>query len=271
MADVPIRVSSDNNIDEKLRFRTSANFLCSFMTKRKYLLTAIERMALVPRYVEERIDYLGIEGYETLTFPMTCFCDIPLSKVKQHMELYGHYGVALNKSYGVAEGAQPITYLNRESDLTKDLAYSLRRLVESEERVDDQWVFLPNVLLSMLLFVKPIIGAMTRNNMLQENVQFIDECEWRYVPKMPSTLPLTLPPEHNTDSGRRAYSESLAIHRDSWFTFDVDNIDYIIVPDEEEALGVMDAIDKMEDKSPATRHKLMSKIEIGEKFEWNLA
>ena len=68
------------------------------MREREYLVEAIELMALRPRYVQENIDYLHVDGLHTLTFPMTCFCDIPLSKADEHMGVYSLYGIALNKN-----------------------------------------------------------------------------------------------------------------------------------------------------------------------------
>lgn len=269
MPDSPIPIPASNNVNEQLRFHSSANFLCNFMGRREYLVDAIKLTALRPRYVEERIDYLRIEGHRTLTFPMTCFCDIPLSKVDEHMVLYGSYGIALNKSRCLYRDVQPVMYLNTCSRLADDFSSVFRRVLESDEHIDRKWQFLPDMVLSLLLYTKPVSGPMRRGHEELENQLFIDECEWRYVPEMPDDMPLFMDPRDSTPEGITAYSAALAKHRETWFTFSVDDLEYIIVPDESEAVEVMRAIDGMADKDDVSRHRLMTKIETADKFTLN--
>lgn len=265
----PIPIPSSNNVNEQLKFHSSANFLCNFMTRREYLVEAIDIMALRPRYVEERIDYLHIEGHRTLTFPMTCFCDIPLSKAEPHMDLYGHYGIALNKNRCLYRDVQPILYLNAASRFADDYSSVFAKLLASDEQVDERWQFLPDMALSLLLYTKPVSGPMRRQSEVLDRL-FIDECEWRYVPKIPEGMQLIMDPRDNTPEGRSAYNAALANCPDTWFTFSVDDVEYIIVPSEPEAIELMRAIDAMASKDDLSRHRLMTKIEIADKFELNL-
>lgn len=92
-----IQISPVNNILRDLEWHSSANILCNYMRKMDYLLLALKVLALKPRYFEERLDYLGISGLNSIAFPMLCFCDIPLSKVGNHMKNYGGYGLAIRK------------------------------------------------------------------------------------------------------------------------------------------------------------------------------
>lgn len=93
-----LEITSDNNIKSSIEWHVSANMLCTYMKKPEYLRKAIRNLALYPRYFEERLDYLDVPDQPTVTFPMLCFCDIPLSKVGEHMSFYGQYGIALKKN-----------------------------------------------------------------------------------------------------------------------------------------------------------------------------
>lgn len=264
-----IEISQDNNVREQLKFHNSANFLCNFMRKQEYLISDLKDMALKPRYFEERIEYLEIPGRPTITFPMTCFCDIPLSKASTHMEEYGQFGIALNKSYCMQKDVQPIMYINKNARILKDIAFAFQRLFSSEE-LNSELAFLADALLSQLLYTKPIEGDMRRNDDTSKHLLFKDECEWRYIPEMPIDMPLILPLRHNTDKGRKAYSDALGKVKKTWFRFDTDSVEYIIAPTEADALSIIEAIIKMRNKNNTEKHKLISKIEIADKFGLNL-
>lgn len=97
----------------EIQWRNSANALCNYMKRFEYLQMILEKQAIIPRYVIEPLGYLRITGVEQLAFPMTCFCDIPLSKVAGHMSKYGRYGIAFNKATVMNKfRLQPIHYIN---------------------------------------------------------------------------------------------------------------------------------------------------------------
>ena len=109
----------------------SANTLFHFEKKSEYLFSIIEKMAIVPRYCVEDIDYLDI-GIEEIAYPMLCFCDINLHKIQEHMNFYGQYGIAFSKQWGISRGIQPIQYVNPNSILRHDFteAFQDKKLFE---------------------------------------------------------------------------------------------------------------------------------------------
>ena len=264
----PVNIPSENNIGNQLIPQTSANFLCNFMRKPEYLKTIIRNMAIKPRYFEEKIDYLGIPEWTTITFPMTCFCDIPLTRVRSHMKEYGDYGIALSKRYCISKDVQPILYLNKNNRIKKDLSEVLSKLYSSPELPDDFKMY-PNMLLGLLLYTKPIDGFMRRGDEQPKHLLFKDECEWRYVPTVPDDMPLIMNPIDNTAEGRNKYSEALASDESTWFKFEVDDIEYIIVPNEEEALKMIKYINNLRKRALRDKQRLISKIEIAEKIQTN--
>jgi hypothetical protein len=96
--------------------------------------------------------------------------------------------------------------LNASGRLTKDVPSAFYRLPDSSERVDETWRFLPDMALSTLPYCKPIGGPMRRGSKTLENRPLIDECEWRYVPKVPVGMPLFMDSRDSTPEGCTAYS-----------------------------------------------------------------
>ena len=76
-----------------LHWNLSSNVLCNYMKEQSYLDLILKNRAIIPRYVIEPVKYLAIDGLDQICFPMTCFCDIPFSKVSVHMSRYGEYGI----------------------------------------------------------------------------------------------------------------------------------------------------------------------------------
>lgn len=270
-----LEISSDNNIKESLEWHVSANILCNYMKKPEYLRMALKNLALYPRYYEERLEYLNIPALPTATFPMLCFCDIPLSKVGEHMDFYGHYGIALKKNSCIARDVQPISYINRRARLCQDISEAFNSLYSIDEVLEDKWSFLPDVLMSQLLYTKPIDGYMLKDEELVYRL-FQDECEWRYIPTDLGGLELILQQKYNTEKGRRSYSDTLNKHENSWFKFQLEDIEYIIVPDEIQAQKLMGYIARMRTFRDQGKWKmqdkryLISKIEVADKFTKNL-
>ena len=266
----PVEIPQDNNVSEQLESVTSANILCNYMTKIEYLKEVIRNMAFIPRYVEENLEYLNVQDLHTIAFPMTCFCDIPLTKVKNHMGVYGEFGVAIKKNVCIERDVQPILYLNNSARLKNDLSEALSKLLH-EDPITPEWRMLPDAMLSVLLYSKPIVGYMSRDEWDKpQRLLFKDECEWRYIPSVPENMPLIIPQDDNTKKGRKYYSKALARDRSTWFPFQVDEIEYIIVPNEAAAIEMISAIRSMKGKSLTDKHKLISKIEIADKFKANL-
>ena len=84
-------------LEQNLHWHNSSNVLCNYMREPEYLIKILKNQAIIPRYVTEPLDYLKVDGLKRIAFPMTCFCDIPFSKVGNHMTSYGGYGIALTR------------------------------------------------------------------------------------------------------------------------------------------------------------------------------
>lgn len=264
----------------------SANFLCNFMRMPGFQKTALRDMSLKPRYFEEDISYLQISGYTKLIFPVLCFCDIPLSKAIWHMNGgtmadghmisgYGQYGIALKKDSCQGRDVQPVTYLNPNSILTKDLSDAIQKVIQlnAENGISDLLEFLPDTIQRFLMYSKPIQGYMQRGDEDPEERLFKDECEWRYIPRIPDSANLPLFLDSDCDKYTRdKYSDALNNqYKKLNFTFTVDDVVYLIVPNEKSAIDLSYYISRLRSKSTEDRRRLISKIEVAETFSKNLA
>ena len=267
-----ITAPSENNIAEERHWEVSGNLLCKYMREEQYLLQIIDRFALVPRYNEESLDYLQIDGYPSISFPMICFCDTPLRAVNKHKDKYGVYGIAFDKSRIVKQGdVQPILYLNEDSKLFSSLKTTLLNLIQSQA-LNEELEYLANAFLDVLLYTKPIDGYMPGDTTKRI---FQDECEWRYIPEVSKDIDLILPPNINTDKGRALGCKAMEKDEKTWLKFNVDDIKYLIVPDKIAAQRLIKYIErkrKFGSKSLTRQQKniLISKVTIASDLEGDI-
>ncbi|MEK5260688.1 abortive infection system antitoxin AbiGi family protein [Paenibacillus sp. FSL L8-0663] len=241
----------------------SANVLFNFMKNLDYLKLILTDKAMVPRYYEETLNYLNIVNIKSIAFPMTCFCDIHLNKLVPHMSFYGHFGIGLNKEWGIKKGIQPIHYINVESHLKHDFSrifeYALNLSAEEKSGLNNEY---DDFLLTNLLYMKPLNGKMLRNEKYEER-NFHDEREWRYIPKLSESstdLPLLVPPEQLNPKAYNIYSNGLRRCQDLWLKLDYKNIKYLIVKGEEDRKELISFIETEISAETIEKHILISKI-----------
>lgn len=255
--------NSKPNIREKehIPSKQSANVLFKFVTRIDYLKDTIRNKAIIPRYYEEMIDYIKLEDHKKIAFPMSCFCDIHLNKLVEHMSFYGSYGIGINKIWGIHNGIQPIQYINTESSLISDYKIVFLKSLSNEDSIPIVEEY-SNYLLTNLLFMKPLEGKMFRNDRY-ENRNFHDEREWRYIPNMndiETELPLIIPPYNMNPQAYSAYSEGIKQCRELWLKFDYTDIKYLIVENDKERIELIRFIKNEIDEEDNKKYELISKI-----------
>ncbi|MFS2265232.1 abortive infection system antitoxin AbiGi family protein [Vibrio vulnificus] len=62
-------------------------------TNNKETLKLIFNHGYWPRYCLEDIRWVNQVNAPYMAFPMVCFCDIPLSRISEHVSFYGNYGL----------------------------------------------------------------------------------------------------------------------------------------------------------------------------------
>lgn len=249
---VPIEIDSANELIQSYSPPIqSADTLFHFVKKFEYLLPVINEFAVIPRYCVEDIDYLDI-GMRQVAYPMLCFCDINLHKIQEHMSLYGTYGIAFSKKWGIEKGIQPMQYVNTNSPLKKDFSRAFLDALKSENENTAE-----DYLLSQMYYLKAIQGTMERDKKkIFKN--FTDEREWRYIPDVKgSDLPQAVP--ETEIFSVFTLNEALKESRNCWLQFGAADVKYIILNSDEEFNQIVDVI-KSKGLETTLVDRLISKI-----------
>lgn len=174
------------NDEEHIPSKVQADTLFNFMTQLEFLISSIKTSMLSPRYCDEDVSYLAIDGIKKIAIPMKCFCDINMHKLGEHLSWYGYYGLAFSKEWGMRKGIQPIQYINPYSELRKDFsqAFSSALKIKAARQTKAQRE-IKSFMLHEIMYYKPYSGNMENRNTKEVELKcFTDECEWRYVPNV---------------------------------------------------------------------------------------
>lgn len=176
----------------------SSNTLFHFTSKLEYLLGIIEK-GFLPRYSLEDLSYFGIgvaaDGTRWETgVPMVCFCDIPLSMIRDHLSVYNGYGIGLSKDWGRLNGIAPVLYCEENSQTTKAITdikhFDFASLLKEELSNNELLAFSKTTayIRRLPFFVKKYQGEFFHLGMKYPNKRFYDEREWRFIPNLEGLL-----------------------------------------------------------------------------------
>lgn len=235
--------------------KQSANSLFRFWTNSRWLFDAIAKNALIPRYYSETVDYLNIDIFQ-IAYPMICFCDINFHKLEDHMKLYGGYGIAFSKQWGIEKGIQPLQYVNKDSILCKDFTKAFRHAISADYEDPTH-----NYMQTHMYYMKPIQGMMPRDGEdLTKN--FTDEREWRYIPNV-SEIGLPQAVIDDDMAGLENCNATIIDHEICWLKFTPNDIKYIIVQTNDEFEKLCNIIDELA-VAPDAKRKLFARIIVWE-------
>lgn len=162
--------------------------------------------------------------------PMVSFCDIKISEITNHITKYGYYGIGLSKDWAIANGLNPVIYMNSSSNFCVSLISTIRKLNVNKNVENIEKYFLSNI----MRYTKTYEGVLNRNGQTIQKYRFADEREWRYVPEMknnPTFKHWLLKSEYDTDDKKALHNDLLSEER---LCFNPNNILYIVVKDESE-------------------------------------
>lgn len=251
----------------------SAHTLFHF-TYNKNSLLSILKNGLYVRYSLENFESL-INDKAEIVFPMTCFCDIPLSHVRRHTNTYGKYAIGLSKSWGMKNQINPIIYTYPNSATTSILNeifenienfFDINEIELEKIKINKSvetlyWKFndrenefskrvesLNSKLSHFIRYIKPYEGKFYRNGDYLENpVRFYDEREWRFTPSREFLFSKEMKDSYKSEyfldpKKRRALNIKLAKHIK--LTFEPNDVKFIIVERDKE---IPDMIKKLDD------------------------
>ncbi|HHE0528746.1 TPA: abortive infection system antitoxin AbiGi family protein [Vibrio parahaemolyticus] len=152
-------------------------------TKNLEVLKLILQNGIQPRYCKEDFRWFTPIDDDYVSYPMACFCDIPLSRVSAHTDFYGNYGIGLSREWGLRNGLSPVIYCP-DNNYVVQLANMMVATNCFNEEYEKKSGYLATKLFS---FIKPLEGNMVILGEIVEK-DFYQESEWRFVPKLDDVL-----------------------------------------------------------------------------------
>lgn len=211
----------------KPNLRPKSETLFHFTPKLDYL-KGIIKTGFIPRICHEDISYFT--NGQKFSVPMVCFCDIPLSRLSEHTEYYGSYGIGLTKAWAIESDIHPINYGIKSSPTTEVMNFLLDELKATPDTEVKRHERLHRHLCRLFAYAKPMNGVIGRRNPMGEikNVfkDFYQENEWRYSPRKYKVGDLSKKPTELAEANARYAEEPIQ--------FSPSDIRYIIVKSEDE-------------------------------------
>jgi hypothetical protein len=244
----------------------SSNTLFHFTNSAEKIISII-KSGFAPRFCLEELSHelffdMKDDIINETAVPMTSFCDLPLSKIDNHLEFYGSYGIGLSKEWGKKNGLTPLTYIHENSTQINYLKQVGMLLMEknSENTMFDKLPMDKNPLVALFElsgFYKPYKGQMWRINKYVDK-KFYDEREWRYVPflnknKSPD---YRLSKDEFLNEIKRASANNI-IAKEFSLKFKCEDVKYIIVSKETEMIALFDALDLMNNEFSESERKIL--------------
>jgi hypothetical protein len=95
-------------------------------TKSVETLESILANGFWPKYCQEDFKWYNPET-GLISYPMVCFCDIPLTRIDAHVKFYGSYGLGLTKQWAMSNKLSPVIYIPNDTRLSNALTRMLRK------------------------------------------------------------------------------------------------------------------------------------------------
>ncbi len=248
----------------------SSATLFHFTKEFEYLKSILE-FGFYPRYCMENIQSVdrnsGVKKKIKKAIPMVCFCDIPLSQVKNHIEFYGNYGIGLKKSWGQSAGLNPLLYLDKNSLLSDHLVELSNEIFTEDKKDKPEHKKLKKAYHEIIRYTKPYRGENFDRNTSKviEDYIFYNEREWRFVPQISDNeeIPIYLKEdEFNSTDYKNKCNECM---KECGLKFELSDISYLIVQHDFEIARIIEFIEKCNFKYSETK-LLISKIQTKEQI-----
>lgn len=191
-----------------------------------------------PRYCAEDFRWYN-EALEYISYPIVSFCDIPLTRINEHTDFYGKFGLGISREWAISEGINPVIYLTENSALR----YSLLQLAQPKKFVPP-----PNLDLytdhffEILSLIKPISGKMPTSKGGEIEKDFCLESEWRFSPKLPKSKKCIPIQKHNSEKKTLDdYTFEKCMLR-----FPLSAVNYLIVERNQDAIELSEQLNSLE-------------------------
>lgn len=222
----------------------SSSSLFHFTTRDN--LIGILKNNFYPRYCMEQLPFSG--GFGPVPIAMVSFCDIPLSSIINHTSTYGSFGIGLKKDWAVRNSLNPVFYLRHDSSLADSITNIIKNIPKksaNSEKFNEKihYMKLEMAYLHFVSHIKMYEGTLMRDNVEIKDVKYYDEKEWRYIPNPLHEDSIFFISINDYQNDQKRAEHNLLLEKHS-LLFVANDIEYIIVPSEEEILPIIkDIID----------------------------
>jgi hypothetical protein len=160
---------------------------------------------------------------------MVCFCDIPLTQTREHIEHYNGYAIGLKRGWGIGHGLNPVFYITENfTNPLEGLEFS-SAMNDAGRRAFDYFFCL----------LKPYKGKNYKCHPPEDKI-FYNEKEWRYVPML-HDFSDALKQFFFEDEFTNEINEKTLYIRDLYkLKFIITDLNYIIVKTSEEKKSLLE-------------------------------
>lgn len=122
---------------------------------------------------------IGSQKISSAAHPMVCFCQHNANELNTKTITYGRYGISFSTDWGLKKRISPVLYIDGNSLAAKGLATLLKARQNKMNSALPKYLRLP--IMEIKCFTKNVRGY--NSYLKQENFDFKNENEWRYVPR----------------------------------------------------------------------------------------
>jgi len=229
-------------------YKPKSSSLFHFTSKVEYLQSILTN-GFQPRYSMEYWPWFN-HGY-FVSHAMTCFCDIPLTRISDHVEAYGRYGLGMSRDWIREYEMQPLTYCPEESVSFRSLKTIISRLKSTAKNENKEAIW------NLCRLYKLDYGPMFSRTGKLRYKDFTQESEWRYVPneesrymgknkhKHPKHLSKTIIKKLLEERDSHA-SISNPLQEVNSLNFSVNDLRYIFVSTDNQLVKMIEFIENLE-------------------------
>ncbi|MBD5181147.1 MAG: hypothetical protein HDS98_01165 [Bacteroidales bacterium] len=245
-------------------------------TNRESLVKILKTRSFKYSYSLEKIKLNESREIE-MAFPMLSMCNLPLSDFGEYLDKYGGYSIGLDLEWGKINGLCPVWYCNEYSYAYKSIVNCLNEIgkkrtdidstqlthkltdYDIKQNIDSHWD-----VVRTLMYIKIIEGELKKHS--YDKYRFMDEKEYRvclsdlnYSKGLDDYEFFLAKDEY--EAYKFTYGSSLL---EEAISFQLSDIRFVIVKDEQEAIDMRDWF--LEQNSKSNVHVFTHK-EILEDFE----
>ncbi len=203
-------------------------------------------------YCKETFNYNG--EILPLFIPMISFCDIPLKTYYNLGAIYGKFGIAMTKSWGVKQKLNPVLYIDKNSRLLENFLEALKGSlttvnIASQILNNNQNQQGAIITKNLIKSAEYLTYSLYYTKHYQDNLpkldnkeyRFYDEREWRYIPEFQCAV-CQLKKIEEEYLAWRGQSKNKPLLEEVQLQFDYIDIEHIVVEKKEDIHEIIELI-----------------------------